>query len=157
MSKRRPAFNADQLGFSFEAPECVVQEASLAGLDRVVASAIGQVLKDGPRSRYEVAAGISALLDDDVSKAMLDAYSAEAKDGHNISLARFLALVAETQRYDVLDAMCNRIGCKIVVGEEALTVELGHIQTQMERLKERERLLKRIAPAIGRHRGGRHR
>jgi len=148
MKQRRRAFEADQLAFSFDPPTHATSEGALAGLDRVVASAVSSVLKEDPRSRFEVAGGVSSLLDDDVSKAMLDAYSAEAKETHNISVARFLALIAETQRFDILDALCKRIGCKVVVGEEILTVELGHIETQMERLKQRASLLRRVAPAI---------
>ena len=150
MSKRRPSFKPEQLGFTFEAPVTVAGEGELAGLDKIVASAVGRILKEDPRSRYEVAAGVSALLADDVSKAMIDAYSAEAKDGHNVSFARFLALIAETQRYDVLDALCHRIGCSVLVGEEVLTAELGHIQAQIARLNERQALLKKVAPVIAR-------
>ena len=150
MSKRRPAFNPDQLGFTFGSPLTVADEGHLAGFGKVVASAVGRVLKDDPRSRYEVAAGVSAMLDDDVSKAMLDAYSAEAKDTHNISVERFLALIAETQRYDVLDTLCHRIGCSVLVGEEVLTAELGHIQAQIARLTQRQSLLKKVAPVIAR-------
>jgi hypothetical protein len=150
MSKRRPAFDAGQLAFSFEPASPPAQEGGLFGLDRAVGSAISQILKDDPRSRFEVAGAMSAMLGDEVSKAMLDAYSAEAKDGHNISVARFLALIAQSGRFDVLDALVRRIGAHVVVGEESLTVELGHIETQMERLKARRGVLKRIAPAIQR-------
>ncbi len=155
MSKRRPAYDPAQMGFAFEAPECVTAEAALSGLEKVVASAVARILKDDPRSRYEVAAGVSALLDDDVSKLMLDAYASEAREGHNISVGRFLALIAETQRYDVLDDLVKRIGCKLLVGEEVFTAELGHVRTQIERLQARERVLKRVAPEI--KRGGRAR
>lgn len=148
MGKRQPAFNPQQLGFTFDTPVTVTSEGQMAGFEKVVASAVGRILKEDPRSRYEVAAGVSALLEDDVSKAMLDAYSAEAKDGHNISVARFLALICETQRYDVLDALCHHIGCKILVGEEVLTAELGHIEAQIERLQARRGVLKKVAPVI---------
>lgn len=160
MTKRRAAFNANQLAFSFEPIAAPADAGGLAGLDRAVAGAVSQVLKDDPRTRFEIAVGMSAMLDDEmlddeVSKLMLDAYSAEARDTHNISLARFLALIAETQRFDVLDALCQRIGAKVIVGEEILTVELGHIAAQMDRLRQREAVLKRVAPPIGRQAGGR--
>ncbi len=155
MTKRRPAFNPTQLGFTFDTPVTVTEEGHLAGFEKLVASAVGRILKEDPRSRYEVAAGVSAILDDDVSKAMIDAYSAEAKDGHNISFARFLALICETQRYDILDALCQQIGCKVLVGEEVLTAELGHIQAQIARLTARQSLLKKVAPVI--KEGGRRR
>jgi hypothetical protein len=149
-TKRRPAFSSDQLAFTFEPGPTAHDEGGLAGFDRAVASAVSQILKDDPRSRFEIAGSMSALLGDEVSKAMLDAYSAEARESHNVSLGRFLALIAETQRYDVLDALCRRIGCRVVVGEEVLTVELGHIATQMERLRQREKVLRRVAPEITR-------
>ncbi len=150
MTKRQPSFDPAQLAFTFEPTSAPTDEGGLSGLDRVIASAVSQILKEDPRSRFEIAGGMSALLDDEVSKAMLDAYSAEARESHNVSLARFLALVAETQRFDVLDALCHRVGCRVVVGEEVLTVELGHIASQMERLRQREKALRRIAPEISR-------
>ena len=157
MNKRRPAFDLNQLAFSFEPAPHASGEGALAGFDRSIAGAVSQILKDDPRSRFEIAAGVSAMLDDEVSKAMLDAYSAEAKETHNISVSRFLALIAETQRFDILAALCQRIGCSIVVGEEILTVKLGHIEAQMQRLNAEKAALKRVAPEIVRHqhRGGR--
>jgi hypothetical protein len=152
MNKRRAALSPNQLAFSFDLPSHTVGEGALAGFDRAIAGAVSQVLKEDPRSRFEIAGGVSGLLDDDVSKAMLDAYSAEAKETHNISLSRFLALIAETQRYDVLDALCQRIGCKVVVGEEIFTVELGHLEAQIQRLQSRKTALKRVAPEIVRER-----
>jgi hypothetical protein len=154
-AKRRPTYDAAQLAFTFEPAHHAVGDGALDGLERFVASAVSQVLKEDPRSRFEIAGGMSALLNDDVSKPMLDAYSAEAKDTHNVSLARFLALISETQRYDVLDQLCQKIGCHVVVGQEMLTVELGHIESQMQRLQERKQLLRRVAPEITR--GGRGR
>jgi hypothetical protein len=153
MTKRRPSYDPRQHAFSFEPMPGASAEGALAGFDKVVASAVSSILKEDPRNRFEIAGGVSALLDDEVSKAMMDAYSAEAKDTHNISLARFLALIAETQRYDVLDGLCQKIGCKVVVGEEILTVELGHIERQMQRLQERRTVLKRVAPEIKRGAG----
>ncbi|HUO23667.1 MAG TPA: hypothetical protein VMU59_14215 [Caulobacteraceae bacterium] len=148
MTKRRPAFNPQQLGFDFETPAGVAGEGSLANLERKIASAVGRILKDDPRSRFEIAGGVSALLEDDVTKMMLDAYAAEAREGHNISFARMLALIAETQRFDILDSLLHLIGCKLVVGEEVLTVEMGHIQVLLDQLQERQRVLKKVAPAI---------
>jgi len=149
MAKRRPAFNATQMAFSFEPPTPAASEGALAGIERQVASAVAQILKDDTRTRYEVAGGLSALLDDDVSKLMLDAYASEAREGHNISAGRFFALIAETGRYDVLSALLGKIGARVVVGEEVLTVELGHIETEIQRLQERRQTLRRVAPAIG--------
>lgn len=147
-SKRRPAFDSPQLGFSFDPPAPAASEGALSGIERQVASAVAQILKDDTRTRYEVAGGVSALLQDDVSKLMLDAYASEAREGHNISVGRFLALIAETGRYDVLNGLLALIGARIVVGEEVLTVELGHLEAERQRIAERMQQLRRIAQPI---------
>ncbi len=150
--KRTPAYD-DQLALGFEPPAPAAAHADLAGLDRVVASAVGHILKGDPRTRFEVAAAVSELLDEDVSKAMLDAYASEARDSHNISGARLLALVAATHRYDVLDRLIRPIGCTLLVGEEVYAAELGHIEAQIAALKERQSTLKRVAQPIVRRKG----
>lgn len=150
MSKRTPAFNPGQMSLGFEPLPTIASDGMLAGLDRQVSSAVSKMMKDDNRDRFDLAAAMSRLLDGDVSKSMLDKYSSETSEEHNISAGRFIALVAATGRYDVLEALLRKIGCALVVGEEIRTVELGHVAAQIERLQERQRHLKRIAPQIHR-------
>lgn len=134
MNKRRPSINAAQLGFTFEPPLPARRDADLAGLDRMVAASVGAALKDDLRSREEVAGAMSALLAEPVTKMMLDAYASEARDCHNISAARFLALIAVTERFDLLDASVRRIGAAVLVGPELHAARLGHLQAQKRKL-----------------------
>lgn len=150
MGKRQPSLDAAQLGFSFDAPLPDVSEGALADMDRQVASAVSTMLRGDPRSRYEVAGQLSALIGTDVSKLMLDAYSSEARDGHNISLGRFLALVVVTQRFDALDALLRRIGCAAVVGEEILLAEMGHLEAQRRQIDQRLKSIKAVAQPVTR-------
>ena len=147
MTKRRSALDTTQLGFTFEPPRPARGPADLAGLDRIVAASVAAALKGDPRSREEIAGATSALLGEDVSKLMLDAYASEARDCHNISAARLFALIAVTERFDLLDSLTRRIGAAILVGAEIATAELGHIDTQIAQLKERRRrLATRVLP-----------
>lgn len=150
MPKRTPAFDAAQAAFDFAPRRTRPSDGMLTGIDRQIASAVGRALKDDDRDRYDVAAAMSRLLDADVSKSMLDKYASESSEEHNISAGRFLVLIAATRRYDILRALLRRIGCDLVEGEEVLTVELGHVQAQIERLQNRCRQLKKTAPAIKR-------
>ncbi|NBB51470.1 hypothetical protein GVN24_24605 [Rhizobium sp. CRIBSB] len=150
MAKRKPAFDPAQMAFGFEPRPTLASDGMMAGIDRQIASAVARVLKDDDRDRFDLAAAMSRIMDADVSKWMLDAYAAEGREEHNISAGRFLVLIAATGRYDVLEAFLRRIGCALVVGEEVLTVELGHVSAQIERLQARQRELKRAAPAIQR-------
>jgi hypothetical protein len=134
MSKRRPALDPSQLGFTFEPPPAARLPADLAGLDRVIASAVGQALKDDVRSRHAIAAAMSELLDESVTAMMLDAYASEARDNHNVSMHRFLALIAVTERFDLLDHVTRRIGAALLVGEEIHAARLGHLRAQRKRI-----------------------
>lgn len=142
MTKRRVSIGATQLGFTFDPPTRAQAQAELAGLDRTIAAIVAQALKGDPRSRLEVAGAVSALLDEPVSKPMLDAYASEARDLHNISAARLLAVVAVTERFDLLDLLCRRIGCAVLVGDEIKTARLGHLKAVRMRLDQEIRELR---------------
>lgn len=145
MGKRRPSLSADQLGFSFDAPQPARDAAALAGLDRMVASGISQALTGDGRSRWEIAGKVSELLSEDVSKLMLDAYASEARDGHNVPLHRALAIIAVTNRIDILDAWLRQIGVAALFGEELQTAQLGHIDRQIAELMSKKKTIQKSA------------
>ncbi len=130
MKKRRSALDGAQTAFTFEPPLPARRDADLAGLERVIAATVARILKEDDRSRDEIAGRMSALLAEEVTRWMLDAYASEARDNHNISAARFLALVAATERFDLLDAALRRIGAAVLVGEEIHAARLGHLRAQ---------------------------
>lgn len=153
--KRQPALHPAQMAFSFDAPQPDVSEGSLADLERKVASAVAAMIKRDGRSRFEIAGQVSALLDSNVSKEMLDAYSSEARDGHNISFARLLALTVATQGFDVLDALLRIIGVSAFVGDEILLAEIGHQEAVKRQAETRLKMLKASVQPLAR--GGRAR
>lgn len=155
MGKRRPAFDPRQVAFDFTPPEARLSEGGLSALDRVVASAVSAILRDDPRTRYEVAGLMSELLADDVAKTTLDAYSAEAKENHNISLTRFFALVVVSQRYDVLGQLLRGIGADLLVGEEVHLAEIGHLKAQKRDIDARLKRLSAVAQPLQRGEGSR--
>lgn len=150
MPKRTPAFDAAQAGFDFDLPPVLSSDGMLSGLGRQTASAVARILKEDERDRYDVAAAMSRVSGTDISKSMIDKYSSESSEEHNISFDRMLFLIAATRRYDILRALLRRIGCDLIEGEEILTVELGHMVAQRARIEERIRHLRKAAPAIKR-------
>ncbi len=150
MSKRRASIPAGQFAFSFEPPAPARNEADLAGLDAIVAATVARMLKEDERKRPVIAAEMSALLATSVSGLMLDGYASEAREQVNISAARLLALVAVTDRFDLLDSLVRRIGASVLVGNEILAAELGHIDRQMAALKARRRSIESATPIIER-------
>ncbi len=153
MPKRRPSISEAQIAFTFDPPVPARMPADLAGLDRMVAAAVATALKEDTRPREVVAGAMSALLGEPVTKLMLDAYASEARDQHNIPAHRALALVAVTERFDLLDALARRIGAAILVGEELHAARRGHLQAQLLALKEQIRALDQTPQTIERKRG----
>lgn len=150
MAKSRPA--ANQFAFTFDAPQPATLPAALAGIDARIARTVAEILKEDDRDRSVIAAQMTVLLAEEVSKAMLDAYASPARDGHNISFSRMLALIAVTNRFDLLDRETRPIGAAVLVGEEIFTAEIGHIDSEISKLQQRKKDLARLAPTITRNR-----
>ena len=149
MAKAKP--HPGQLGFVFEAPKPATGEAALAGLEQRICRTVGTVLASDPRSRAVIAAEVSELLDERVSKEMLDAYSSPARDDHRVPMSRFLALLRVTARLDLLDPLLREVGASLLIGEEIHTARIGHLRSQRTKIDRELRELERKAPLI---RGG---
>lgn len=150
MNKRRSSIDSSQLGFTFDPPAPARRAADLAGMDRMVAAAVAVALKEDVRSREEIAGAMSSLLGETVSKMMLDAYASEARDDHNISASRALALISVTERFDLLDAMVRRIGAALLVGDELHAARLGHLEAQRRKLDAEIKTMRSQAQPIAR-------
>ncbi len=152
--KRRPALSDEQLAFTFAPPRLAREEGDLAGLSKQIASGCARALKEDARSRDEIAGRMSALLGEPVTRWMLDSYASEARAEHNVSAARFLALIAATERFDILDAVITRIGARALVGAEVHAARLGHLLAARDKLDEQ---IKGLRPMVTPIDGGRGR
>lgn len=150
MPKRRPAFSSAQLAFTFEVTPTPRHEGALAGLAREVSSAVARIINEDERSRPMLAGALSEILDESIDKMTLDGWASESRDRFNVPFYRLLALVAVTNRVDVLDALLRKIGVAALFGEEIRTAQLGHIDRQMAILKERRRQIEQQAVPIRR-------
>ena len=142
MPKRRSSLSDLQMVFSFDVPPAAREAGDLAGFTAMLAASVARMLREDRFERSHIARQMSELLGETVSKAMLDAYASESRDGHNISAARWWALVAVTGRFDVADAIGARTGCRILSGDEIKTAELGSLQAQMDEIQARMKELR---------------
>lgn len=149
MGKARPI--PGQLGFDFAVPAPPDNVGDLAGLERFISATVGTVIASDGRPRELIAADMSLLLDEDVSRSMLDAYSSPARTEHKVPMSRFLALLVVTKRQDLLDPIARKIGAAVLVGEEVKTARLGHLEQRIRELQQEARSLRAGAPTM---RGG---
>lgn len=151
MSRRNTHRSRDDRQLSFDEYFVVptpteVRPGSIAGLDQELRQALSRTLKAQPVSRYEVAAKMSEMLGDEVSKNMLDAYTAESRETHQISVVRLVALILATKDYDLLAMIAEKVGCRLLIGEQAIGAEIGLIDQEIEELRARRNQLKRLSP-----------
>lgn len=138
----------DQLGFLFKAPAPASGDASLAGLEQRICRTVAKILNSDGRSRELIAAEMSRVLDEDITRAMLDAYSSPAREGHKVPASRLFALLAVTGRHDLFDPIMREIGAALLVGEEVHTARIGHLSQKLRELQAELKELQRTAPVI---------
>ncbi|HEX2959105.1 MAG TPA: hypothetical protein VHO70_19875 [Chitinispirillaceae bacterium] len=118
--------------------------ANLAGsldISTKVRSALNAAIKKSPLSRHLIAGRMSELLDRDITKAMLDAWTADSKDGWKFPAEYIPAFCVAVEDVSILDLLCNECKCLCVKTEDQLRLELGHIAAQEIALRERKKQL----------------
>ncbi|WP_163266511.1 hypothetical protein [Chelativorans alearense] len=140
MSRRRDTLTLEL--FDWQPPQVAVGFAKdqLPGnrLASRISRAVALALKDCSLSRAEVAARMSDELGYPVSESMLDAYASEAKEGHKITLERFIALVEATGCHDLLGFVAELYGYVVVPERYASLIEL-HLLDEHEREVQRRK------------------
>ena len=104
------------------------KQAGSFDIDRKFREAISEALKRCPLSRYQVAARMSELTGTDITKAMLDSWTAESKEQHRfpaIFLPAFCEAVGCTEPLKMLGSL---VGVFVMPGPEALRAEIQRIE-----------------------------
>lgn len=108
---------------------------------------VSLILKESPKSREQLAAEMSEAMDcPSFSKAMLDNYSSEANEQHQIPLYRFIVLVRVADAAWAWDELLKDEGFTVLFGDEALLAERGRVAQQIEELKKYQKELNSVAP-----------
>lgn len=103
---------------------------------------LSDAVKRCPKTRNEIAARMSDLTGHDITKAQIDAWTAESKTEWRFPFEYAAAFEVATDSTCLQELLGRKRGSRILVGEETLLAELGRIDQQEEKLKERKRALK---------------
>ena len=137
----------DQLGFDFSVPAPQKGVAELAGIERQINELVGTILASDERPREVIAAAMSVLLDEQVTRPMLDAYSSPARSDHRVPFSRLCALIVVTDRQDLLRPLLGRLGIGALIGDEVNIARFGQLKQARRKIDEEIRMLERtIAP-----------
>lgn len=145
MSRRaRDPYTKDLLSWS--PPEPVVRfapdQVRAASFDQQLCKAMKVALADCGLSRDFVAERMSAYLGERVSVSMLNAYVSPARDTHQISTVRFMALVHVTKDRRLLELLADPFGWAVVderYADAIREVEIAEKRDELDRQLELSR------------------
>ncbi len=140
-------FSLSDLGRKGRIDKRSVPEGSM-NLDLQIRELVTESLKETSLSRYQVAGHLSAALGRDVSKSVLDSYSAESKADHKLPAAYVPALAVITGDCAIVRLLCEEIGGAFIPDRVALRMELEHIEGEKRDLRHREQIIKRMLQAL---------
>ena len=130
----------------FEVP---VARAPLPGglnFGLAVRQLLSDLLKTSSHNRFEIAARMSELVGQEVTKNQLDAWTAESREPWRFPLEYLPAFEVACETHQVTTWLADLRGCKVLVGKEALDAEIG----KLERLKEEAaKKIKHLKQAMG--------
>lgn len=112
----------------FTIPKPVLALPGLGNYALQVSELVGEVLKNTELDRYEVAAQMSRLSGDDVSKHMLDAWASPARCDHNLPLYRAALLEEVCASHVLSNWQVHLRGGRVAYGRDALDAELGRLE-----------------------------
>jgi hypothetical protein len=104
--------------------------------------------RDPELDRYGIAAVVSRLAGKEVSKAMLDGYTAESREAFNLPMWLVPALETACGSTALSEWLAAIRGGRLVLGPAAIDAEIGRLQGEREavddRLKELRDLRRRV-------------
>ena len=115
--------------------------------------AMAQAIRECPYDRTVIAARMAQYLGlPNLSKTTLDAYTAESKGTHDISLVRFKAFVRATGATWFWDLIVSEDGLTMLEGDEARLAEIARLQQEQREIGSQLKALRSV-PVIIKRRG----
>lgn len=103
---------------------------------------MARAIRESTYDRPAIAARMAQYLQlETISKAALDAYTAESKTSHDISLVRFKAFVRATGAVWLWDVIVSDEGLLLLEGDEARLAEIARVQQERRALDAELKLL----------------
>lgn len=100
---------------------------------------ITQCIKRCPLSRWQIAGKMSELLNQEISKYMLDTWTAESKEYHRFPAEYLPAFCAVTGSFEPLRLLAEKANVFVVPGPEALRGEIERYRQEIKRLQKEMR------------------
>lgn len=122
---------------SSEGTKKVPADGSL-DVDKQFREAISSALKDSKLSRYGVAARMSELTGSEITKSMLDSWTAESKENHRFPAIYLPAFCEAVGSAEPLAILARLVGVFVLPSPDALRAEIQRLEEEIT-VKQREK------------------
>lgn len=139
MRRRTDRHSADL--FEVPAPRSPIPGALDVGI--ALRGVISRLLKESALSRFEIAARMSELTGQEITKHQLDSWTAESREAWRFPLEYVPALEVAVGTHDITVWLADLRGARLSVGREALEAQLGRVSRMKDELARQERDLKK--------------
>lgn len=137
---RRDCLTADL--FEVPSPRNPLPGALAVGM--VLRCLLSDLLKASQHNRFEIAARMSELTGQEITKHQLDSWTAESREGWRFPLEYLPALEVALETHAVTSWLADLRGARLSVGREALEAQLGKVSRMRDELASQEKQLKRL-------------
>ena len=128
----------------FEVPRPVRPVPGALSLGTTLRCLLSDVLKRAPMSRFDVAARMSELTGEAISKHQLDRWTAESRNAWRFPLEYLPAFETAVQTHEITAWIADLRGARLSIGREALEAQLGKVSQMRDELAKQERAIKRL-------------
>lgn len=104
--------------------------------------------RDPGLDRYGIAATASRFAGKEISKAMLDAYTAESRDAYNLPFWAAPAIEVACDSTALTEWLAEVRGGRLVLGPATIDAEIGRLQVEREAMSDRLRDLRALRRSI---------
>lgn len=106
-----------------------------------IKDAISEAIKNCGLKRYEIAGRMSEYLGMEITESMLNAYTAESKEGYRMPAEYFPIFCKITKDYTMLDILVSASGGRMVKSDEIYLLELGRLSQAEKAIQKKKRQL----------------
>lgn len=132
----------------FRVPTARVATAGALAVGHDLRHLLAEEIVHSHRSRSELAAEMSELTGQPISKHSLDSWTADSREAWRFPLEYLPAFEEAAHTHGLTVWMADLRGCKVLIGREALDAEIGRLERERDDSTRRIRQLKQAAGAM---------
>lgn len=102
---------------------------------------VSEAIKGSGLKRYAIAGQMSELLGTEITESILNAYTAESKEGYRMPAEYIPTFCRIVKDYTVMEVLVSASGCRMIKSEDAYYLEMGRLQAVEKAVQQKHRQL----------------